>query len=111
MTLASLLNVPYDASSWLQWSFANMNLHDLTVRAIQAQNNVFLQTYVLDPIPKVDFQGWLRRHQQAHNDFTTQLGINGSDLSELNPKDHDEFNTWILNHWSEHQQANQILRI
>lgn len=111
MALASLLNAPSTPTEQLKWSFSNADAHSRIVTAIRSQIGTVLTPFVLDPIPEFDRQNWLRRHQQAHTDFTAVLGIDGSDLSEVNWQDQEEREAWVQLHFEEHFQANNILRI
>jgi hypothetical protein len=111
MSLASLLNPPSTEREFLRWSFSNDDGHRRIISAIFAQTGIDLTTYVLDPIPQEDLQSWSRRHQTTHNDFTGVLGIQGSDLTDVDWKKKDEVDSWLRLHFDEHRQANFILGI
>ena len=103
--IANLVNVPSTKQEFLIWSFANQDHHSQIVRAFASIFRQELTPYELDPIPEFDMAGWARRHQQAHNDFTTPLGIQANDLTDIDINDKENFEAFIQLHFQEHQQA------
>lgn len=110
MGLAGILNVPETEQDFLTWGFKNAELH-LRIETRLQGLGVSLVPYILDPIPLFDTDGWLARHQQAHDDFNGVLNISGADLSTVDFKNREELEAWILLHEQEHLLANQILGI
>lgn len=105
MALGPLYNISTDAD-FSAFAFANADHHTLVTQAIN-QNlpaSQALTFYILDPIPDFDLQNWLRRHQQSHNDINSALGIQGTDLTDVNFKKQDEREAWAELHASEHIQ-------
>ena len=111
--LSGLLNVPSTKNQWDSWSFSHRNHHDQIRRAIQLETggatNLF--QYQLDPIPENNFDDWLARNQQAHNDMNQVLGLQGVDLSSVDVKDRKKLEAWVYTHWQEHQAAATTLGI
>jgi hypothetical protein len=105
MPIASLLNVDSD-ENFAGFAFANANHHTLVTQNINLllPQERALTFYVLDPVPEIDLQSWLRRHQQSHSDINAALGIQGSDLTDVDFKKDDERESWSELHYSEHQQ-------
>lgn len=103
MTIAALFNIPTDPQAMLRFSFHNNDSHLLAVDAIRANTGVVLPTYVIDPIPENDFPGWLYTHQSMHNSVNTALGLDGADLSDMDPTKLDQLTYWIQLHAQEHR--------
>lgn len=95
MPLVNLLNVPKDPDSWESWSFANKELQTEIRQAIQAQHSIKLQEYELYPINFNDFEGWLFRNSQGHNDLNSALNLQSADLSSVNIKDEKQLQVWV----------------
>ena len=88
-----------------------MDHHRQIVDGALAQKRTTLELFPLDPITLDDLAEWAIVHQQAHDSFTSLLGISGSDLTTVNLHDPDQLNAWVWLHASEHRQANSILGI
>ena len=73
--------------------------------AIAAQKGVSLPVYQLDPINPSDMEGWLDRNQEAHSDFTGALGLQSSDLREVDLRDRAQLEAWIWLSFTEIQSA------
>ena len=109
--LVALLNVPNTDPEWAIWSFAHKQSHLAIAAAIKAQNGTALAEYQLDPIPANDVPGWLQRNQEAHNDMNGVLGVQSSDLLEIDLTDERQKQAWVYLHFLEHQTAEQRLGI
>lgn len=70
-----------------------------------------LPDYVIDPIPDNDLKGWIERNQELHNDMNGQLGLQGSDLQDVDFDDQKQLQSWVYLHFIEHQSAEQTLGI
>lgn len=111
MSLAVLLNPPLTERGMMEWSFNNQDSHDRIVGAILTQKNNTLQNYIMDPIQPNDFQNWLRRHQNAHDQMNGALALTGSDLTDVDWSKSDQRAAWIRLHYNEHQLAHITLGI
>lgn len=111
MPLVDLLNVPKDQSSWELWSFANKDIQTQIRQAIQTKKNINLQEYDLYPISFNDFEGWLFRNSQGHNDFNSALNLQSSDLTSVNIKDEKQLQIWIYLGYQELFSACSVLNI
>lgn len=100
--ILNLYNPPVTEQDFSIFSLSNADHHQNVITALQ--NRVALVTYELDPMPQEDLPSWLRRHQQAHNDINTFLGVNGVDLTDVDVKDKEQLESWILLHADEHFQ-------
>lgn len=108
MALANLFNIPENEEELFSLVFNNMDQHRLIVKALFDQRGVSLLLYTMDPLPP-DIGTWLQVHQQAHNDFTAALGIEGVDLTSVNFHDPEQLASWARLHGEEHRQAANIL--
>lgn len=112
MSLANIFVSPRVDELQDVWAFSNQDNHRLIISEIQKQLNLQLSVRQLDPMPfDENLEFWLQKHQQSHNDFTSVLGIEGADLTELNFKDRREIDAWTFLHANEHRLANQILGV
>ena len=107
--IAALFNVPRNPVDMSRFSFHNNDAHVLANRAILAKNSLLLQYYPIDPIPPQDFAGWLYNHQAWHNQVNAIIGVQGNDLSDVDPSKIDEWADWIQVHASEHVQWGDLL--
>lgn len=60
-----------------------------------------LTDYVLYPVNQQGFQDFLQANQQAHNDFNSFLGLQSSDIEELDPKNDNQLRAWIYLNYQE----------
>ncbi len=111
MALASLFTIPKTPEEWRVWSFSNQDSHNRIVEAIHAQKQKILTVLALDPIQQNDLAGWLRNHQQMHNDMDDILNIDGADLTVPDPSDQKAYSDFVFRHAREHQQAEELLGI
>lgn len=113
MSITSLLNIPKSKQDWDTWSFAHRIHHDAIRQAIQQQSNGAdnLAQYQLDPLPPDDITGWLSRNQQSHDDMNQVLQLQGTDLEGVDFKDQKQLESWIFEHWQEHNSAAAQLAI
>lgn len=105
MPLAQILHIPEGESGLDFWSFHHDQQHRQIVQALNVRFNLNLSTYVLYPISQHDIQGWLLRHQQAHNDMDAALNYNGADLSSLEFDDPRKMRLFEWLNFQEHQNA------
>lgn len=109
--LAALLNVPNDEAQWSRWSFNNLDAVSQIRDAIQAQKNVRLPSYDIEPIDFNDLDGWLANNQQAHLDFNSALGLQSNDLEHTDLRDQKQKESFIWLNYMELQQASNVLKI
>ena len=109
--LPLLFNSPSSERDWSIWSLSHQASHRKIAQAIQGQKGVALQEYALDPIYLGDFEDFLDRNQQAHNDMLGALGISGSDLQKVDIKNANQRRAWIYLHAREHKSAETALGV
>lgn len=81
------------------------------LEAIQKAANIKLTQYLIDPWLDADKERILEAHQQYHNDFNGILGINGSDLSEVDFTKQNEVKAWVQINFQDHMNARSALGI
>lgn len=111
MPLATISTPPQDLSKWREWWFSHWIDHQEIMQAVQAKGDGNLEYYVIIPWSNEDADGILGRHQELHDDMNEALGLNGQDLSSLNPKDPNDIQRWVWQNASEHAAARQVLGI
>jgi hypothetical protein len=109
MPLAQILHIPEGKDGLLFWSFSHDQQHQQIVQALNSKFALSLPVYILNPISETDFEGWITRHQQAHNDFNAALNFNGADLSGLDLNDPKKVQAFEWFNFVEHQNACAIL--
>lgn len=85
--------------------------HQKVIQAIQRETGVALIQYQLDPINFEDLTSFLERHQQTHLDMDGALGLQSSDLQDVDLKDDKQLQSFIYINWIEHFNANQALGV
>lgn len=109
--LSALLNVPNSPESWEQFIFNNRQQITEIRQAILAQKNINLTEYQIYPVNDEGFQSFLQNNQQAHEDFNSVLGLQGSDIEELDPKDQKKLEAWVFLQYQELFSACSALKI
>lgn len=94
MAVANLANVPDDAETWDQYSFALQGtLRDINRRILETQN-IALSEYILDPFnvqsPSVQLYGL----QTMMNNINAVLGISGYDYEDVDLSKPEERASW-----------------
>lgn len=107
--LVNLLNIPKSNKDWESWSLSHKLHHDEIRQAIETQKSVNLTQFILDPINK-DHE-WLKRNSETHQGMNGVLGLQGSDLDDLDFKNKEQLESWIYAHWLEHSDAAAALKI
>lgn len=72
---------------------------------------VNLVEYQLYPIEFNRFNDFLQQNSQAHDDFNSVLGLQSSDIEELDPKDQNKLQEWIWLNYKELESACEQLKI
>ena len=103
--LADLLIAPQNELEWSRWSFAHRDQHNLIRQAIQKLYGVNLPDYQLDPINFADFTSFLDNNQSAHNDMNGVLGLQSSNLEQVDFQNKAQLEAWIYLHRREHEAA------
>jgi len=111
MPLPQILNIAPDEQGWNTFFFDHARDHDEIRAAVQKLKGINLPQYVLEPVDRKNFQTFLERHQQAHNDMLGVTGVNGSDLTGLDPDKPAELQAWLFLNWTEHSNVRQVLAI
>lgn len=109
--LALLLEVPKNADEWARWSFHHRLQHDAIRQAIQTQKGVNTNAYILDPVNFNSPKDFLERNQETHNEMNAPLGLQGSDLEDVNLSDARELEAWVYAEYQELFSASQALGI
>jgi hypothetical protein len=109
--LPLLYNIPSSDRDWNVWSLSHAASHMKIIQAVLAQKGRRLSQYQLDPIALDDFDDFLNRNQQAHNDIAGILGISNVDLQEVDVNDEGQKRAWIQLHADAHRDFEMALRI
>lgn len=109
--LPLLYNIPAEENSWNVWSLSHAASHTKIIQAIFKLKGLRLTQYQLDPIAFGDFQTFLNRNQQAHNDIANVLGISNVDLQEVDIKDDGQKRAWIVLHADAHRDFEMALKV
>ena len=83
----------------------------MIVQALNAQKKLSLIDYLIDPITLDQPQLFLVQNQQYHQDMDSTLGVQASDLEDVDFEDDHQLQAWIYLHWQEHVTAETILGI
>ena len=113
MALQDISQVPMDPDAFSRWSFANMAHHRDIFRVIYETTGIQLPESPLDPFNPADdsFSTWLVQHAHMHYDQNAVLGIDSNNLLDLDWSDQSSLQAWMLQHFSEHDQAGALLNL
>ena len=111
MSLSNLLNVPRSPTDWEEFFFNNRQQNTAIRQAILTQKGINLTEYILYPVDEHSFQTFLINNQQAHQDFNSVLGLQSSDIEELDPKNEQQLQAWIYLQYQELYSASAALNI
>lgn len=111
MALVDLLNTPKNEAEWEIYSFSNREQVSEIRQAIKVQKNTILRDYVLYPINFDNIKFWLQNNQQAHLDFNAVLGLQGSDLQDVDIKEPNQLQSWVWINYQELFSASAALHI
>lgn len=109
--LPVLLNTPRSQGEWDRWGFHHRASHDVIIQAVQSQLGVNLQSYVIDPVTLKQPKLWLEANQALHTDMDSVLGVQSSDLEDVNLSDQRQLEAWLYLHWQEHVTAEAKLKV
>src|SRR6516225_8326228 len=102
MGIASFAQYPQTREDFAVWSFSHMAHHRDIVRRVMETKRVRLDLYVLDPFDPVNSTAWSDSHQAMHTAMDKALGIPQYMLSEPDWTDPEAMQTWLSQHWTEH---------
>ena len=108
MSLAALVSIPPGPNGFSEWSWAHVNHHRAIITAAaEGPKKARLLLYQIWPINRNAFEDWLLQHQSQHTDMCGLYGVNGSDLSTLDPTNQKELSAWVSLHFQEHRDVAQ----
>jgi hypothetical protein len=107
--LPALLN--FSLENLKYFIFHNKDQHDRIASAILSQKNIQLTDYPIYPVSEESIRSFFLSHQTMHNDVNSILGFPGSDLSEIDFKDDRKVEYWKAQHFLEHYQWTQALKL
>lgn len=107
--LVILENVPQTADDWSRFSFHHQDSHDRIRAAISAKKSIVLPEHLIYPINQAAVPLFLQNNYLLHLDMNSALGLQGSDLLEVNIQDKKELAIWVQLHYQEHFQAELAL--
>lgn len=109
--VAGLYNVPSTPEEWGTWAFVHAAHHRDINRVLYQDTGETLPEFILDPLNPKDVSVWLYQHQLMHDSQNAILGIDGSDLLDVDFTNQSELAGWIWLNSVEHFQAANTLGI
>ena len=109
--LPALLNIPKTQGDWNRFSFDHRDSHDRIRSAIKTQLGLPLNDQPIDPINPANFQQFLQDNSQLHDDMNNALGLQNSDLEDVDLTDPKKLENWVQEHYLEHYYAENKLKI
>ncbi len=88
-----------------RWEVGHYRQHLNYVKYLVGLSNpILIPDYPLLTMGQNDLQRrlWLESHQEIHTTLRTYSNVTGIDLSSVNFKNAEEFNTWLDSHAEEH---------
>lgn len=110
--IVALMDFTYgDYRSMEEYALEHQNDHLEIRKAILDKGLANLPDYVLYPINWGNWDVWALRHQTAHNDENSALGLTDVDLTDVNFKDPRDAALWNFSHFAQHVAARTKLGI
>lgn len=111
MSLADIMVKPKTRQQENDWAFSHRLDHELIRQSIQAQHNINLPVYQLDPVNWDSPKSWIKFHAAAHDDANGVLKTEASDLETINWSDPQQRDAWLELHLREHRNWHSILKV
>lgn len=106
--IAALLNIPRSPEDWQRWSFANSEAI-ATLRGALAAQGVTIPDLQIDPINPAAPDLFLQNNSQLHQAITGALGLQSTDLLDVDLQDPNQLAVWIFqNHQDLYDAANRL---
>lgn len=109
--LPALENIPHSPDTWNRWAFDHRDSHNRIRAAILKQFGSSLTDYQIDPIDPQNTTQFLQNNASLHGDMNSVLGLQSSDLEDVNLGDERELQSWIKIHYQEHLYAELKLQV
>lgn len=95
-----------DEKAWAAWNLVHITTHQ-TVFDAATQAGYRVSSFPLD----YESSAWKENHQTVHTALYNQLGFTDGvpDLMDIDFKDKNQFEDWMLYHALLHQQINEAL--
>lgn len=100
-----------DPASTETWALNHAADHQEIQQAIQAAGGPNLPIWELYPVNFRDWKAFALRHQSAHNEMNGTLGLDGTDLMDVDFNDPKQAQEWHWQHSKEHFDARAQLGI
>lgn len=105
--LATVLYPSPTPEGWTEWTHQNYQHHLAIEDALLQVRGVRVTPFRIWPVDNM--KDWEGQHQQAHDLFCEELGIQGIDLTGLDLRDKSKKDAWFFQHYMQHYTAAQIL--
>lgn len=109
--LANLINVPKTPHEWEIWSWSHRASHDLIRQAIEQRGGPVQTDYVVHPIDTANFPQFLQNNQVLHITMLAALGLQSSDIEEVDPYNEEQMAVWTVRHYLDHYDTEKSLGI
>lgn len=76
-----------------------------------ASPNINLTNYIIYPVDKAHLKDFLENNQSLHSDMNGILGLQSSDLQDVDLENENQKIAWFYSHYLEHQSAEMKLGI
>lgn len=109
--LPVLLEAPTTPDGWQRFAFNNQDQIALIQQAIAVRYNVILPEYILFPLNLDAPDEWLFNNQQAHSNFNGVLGLQATNLQDLDFTNADQVSAWVRLNYQELFDASAALGV
>lgn len=110
--MANLAAVLYPAPEQMgfeAWTHDNYQHHLAIETALLEVRGVIATPFRIWPVKTM--KEWEGQHQQSHDLFAQELGIDGFDFTGLDLEDKQKKDSWMFRHFMQHLAAAQVLRL
>lgn len=92
--LANLRATPETENDWNEYTWAARTEMTRIRQAIQAQKGIILNEYCIDPLSPQFSKDFLQNIDRMNKDFSTVLGLQTEDLSDVDFDNKEQFGAW-----------------
>lgn len=109
--LPTLQRVPKTPQEWQTWAWEHRDSHNRIRAAILTQKGKALTDWVIEPVRPAAVGAFLQNNANLHTDMNKALGAESDNLLDADWSTAEGLTEWIRQHFLEHQNAEQALKI
>lgn len=105
---AVLAEIPRDENSWSRWCFHHRTSHEAIIAKLRELGRP-LTYYIVEPINWAQPELFLQSNSEMHIDMTAAVGLQSTNLQDVDLKDERQLIAWIFLHAQDHRNVESAL--